>query len=393
MILIAEPVHFGHTHVQVNSAFIALFKEVFPTEAIEVVAEEEHILAIQSKAGAKVKGVDFTGFKRYSFSGALYWFQKIAGEWRQIVRIVLKAKKLKPELLVWLSLFPTGHFLQRILSGLFLSKQKQLIVLHGELEYLQSKRKSKAEDMLGFILRKTLNHYQNNTQYMVLGQSIKDNLQKLDLPFTHKVFAFQHPFIYHESYTVTDFKLPLRICTFGALTTEKQAHLIYELAARFQSEIDSGLILFETFGILHSGMEVFQNSFVRSFKPNEFIVQDELEEQLSQQHLALFFYDDKMYQLSASGALHEALNLKLPFISFGNEYFIELNKGGEMGVITHSLDEMESIIRKVLVNPEGFLTELQTSIIMFLQQNSFLLQAEKLQFLLKRADLYNSIND
>ncbi|MES2478212.1 MAG: hypothetical protein V4561_03945 [Bacteroidota bacterium] len=393
MILIAEPVHFGHTHVQVNAAFIALFKEVFPTETIEVVAEEGHIMAIKSKTGDKVKDVDFSSFKRYSFPGFFYWFQKIVGEWSEIIRIMLKARKLKPELLVWLCLFPSGHFLQKLLSGLFLSKQKQLVILHGELEYLEPKHKSASADMLGFILKKALNHYQSNTQYVVLGQSIKDCLQKLDLPFAHKVLVFQHPFIYQEGYTEIDFKRPLRICTFGALTTEKQAHLIYELAGRFQHEVESGLVSFETFGIVHSGMELFQNPLVRSFKPNEFIAQNELEEQLSCQHLALFFYDERMYQLSASGALHEALNLKLPFISFGNEYFLEINKGRKLGIITQSLDEMEDIIRKTLANPEPILNELQSSIIMFLQQNSFLLQAEKLQILLKRADLYISIND
>lgn len=387
MILIAEPVHFGDTHLQVNSAFIALLRHVYPSGKMEVVAEEKHIKAIKLNAGERVGLVDFRDFRQYSKQGSLYWLQKIMGEWRQVIKILLRARKEKPELLVWLCLFPTGHLLQQLLSRMFLPQQKQLIILHGELEYLIKEKKKSSEHFLAFFLKSAFRINHKRTNYLVLGQSIKDRLTQISLSHLERVFVFQHPYLYHSTADSKKINFPLKFCVFGALTQEKNAHLLYELATKFEQEIKEGLIQFETFGLVHESLGKFKNSLVNSYKPDEFLTQKELEQQLSKQDIALFFYDKGMYQLSASGALHESLNRRLPFIALKNDYFNQLNEGRNMGLLLDSMEEMTTAIKKLLKDPESSISEFHSSIIMFLQQNSFLLQSEKLQELFKMAGI------
>lgn len=391
MILIAEPVHFGDTHVQVNTAFVALFRAVFTAKSIDVVAEEKHIEAIRKIGAEKVDAVNFIGFKQYSKAGSFFWFQKIWGEWRQIFKVVLKAKKENPELLVWLCLFPTGHLFQKLLCKLLLPKQQQLIVFHGELEYLNSKKNQRwSERFLAFFLKNAIKKSPKNIQYLVLGPSIKDNLPTQSFPDLQKVSVLQHPFLYDLEVKQKELSNTLNVCVFGALTKEKNVHLIYELAARFELEIKEGIVQFQTFGVVQPALAAYRNSLVQSYKPDTFLPHQELEEQLSQQHLALFFYDQGMYQLCASGALHEALKLQLPFISIQNDYFKQVNDAWKPGILVSNLDEMEAALREILNNRIQTYSKLQSSIIMFLQQNSFLLQSEKLGAVLKRASLLQS---
>ncbi|HTN16581.1 MAG TPA: hypothetical protein VL092_02795, partial [Chitinophagaceae bacterium] len=92
LIVIAEPVHFGDTHVQVNSAFVALFRQVYIDHEVQLVAEQKHIDALRANAGDKIHTITTRPFAAYSRPGFFYWPQKILGEWRQIFKVVREAK-------------------------------------------------------------------------------------------------------------------------------------------------------------------------------------------------------------------------------------------------------------------------------------------------------------
>lgn len=391
MILIAEPVHFGDTHVQVNSAFLVLLQSVFIGNEIKFVAEEAQIAAVQANVPETMPDVTFQSFRQYSKPGRFFWFQKIFGEWHQIIRILLLARKEKPELLVWLCLFPTGHLFLQLLNKLFFSGQKQLVILHGEIEYLDARNKKRADKTLGIILSKALKWSDKQTSYIVLGDSIKHTLDNLRIAVQEKIFSFTHPFIYKEGDKQTPAtEEPLRVCTFGVLKKSKNAHLFFELAQRFSEEIDKGLLCFNTVGRISPEVRTTQNQWVHTYKPDDFLQQSEFLNKISGQDVALFFYDQSMYTLSASGALHEALNQKLPFISLRNEYFSGVLQTGKVGLCVDSLDEMEQEIRALLVSRKKILSEFHASITGFLQQNSFSFQVEKLKTLLHQSSLIYS---
>lgn len=391
LIIIAEPVHFGDTHVQVNSAFVALFRHVYAQHQLQLVAEKKHIDAIRANTGHSTGDISTRSFAAYSRPGLFYWPQKILGEWRQIVTIVRTARKNKPELLVWLCLFPTGHLLLQCLSRIYLRGQKQLIILHGELEYLKPQQKGFADKFLHTVLKKALSGAGSRFSYFVLGESIRANLLQYADMAAAKVSVVDHPCLYDTPAPVPlgGNQATLRICTFGTLKKAKNTQLFFEMAGRFGAEIRDGKLCFTTIGKLSPELYAYQSDAVHHYKPSEFIPQKEYEQQIRQCDLALFFYDNEAYSLTASGVVHECIRLGIPFLALQNDYFAAVTRLHAAGSLFRSLEDMESYIRSLTINTDsqwsgGF----RASIFSFIQENSFLLQAEKLKKVLEHQGLY-----
>lgn len=389
MILIAEPVHFGDVHVQVNSAFIAMFRQIYGKEAIEVYAEANHIAALKANMGQDFDAVKFKTFRQYSNPGLFYWFQKIIGEWYHIFKVVATARKSKPELLVWLCLFPTGQFLVQVLSKLFLRQQQQVIILHGEMEYLNKRTQKFVDQVLGYTLRKALNMAPGSTRYIVLGHSIKKNVDQLGLKCRNRIFAMQHPYVYDQQLTNKHQpKKALRVCTFGVLKKAKNAHLFFQLAERFKTEIEAGIISFHTVGKIYPDVWPYINPLVDCYKPDQFLPQQEYEQAIAANDIAVFCYDESMYQLSASGVLHESLRLSLPVYALNNAYFAHFVDTYKIGKVFINLNEMYVAFCQLLQHKEQIGEQsVIDNLRVFFEKNSVLLQSEKLRDLLRSSIL------
>lgn len=390
-IVIAEPVHFADTHVQVNSAFVALFRYVFAQHRVQLIAEKKHIDAIRANAGDKVRDISTRSFTAYSRPGFFYWPQKILGECWQIFTVVRTARKSRPELLVWLCLFPTGHLLLQCLSRIYLRGQKQVIVLHGELEYLKPHQKGLSDRFLGGVLKRALSGAGPDSSYIVLGDSIRTNLLRYGIVAEATVSAVPHPYLYTDLVEKKEEvqQRALRICTFGTLKKAKNTQLFFEMADRFGQEIRAGKLNFSTIGKLSEELNAYRSVFVQHYKPSEFIPQQEYEQQIRQYDLAVFFYDNAHYNLTASGVVHECIKLGIPFLALHNDYFASVTEAHAVGILFPSADEMESYIRAMVINADSQLkSTFRSSIFSFIQENSFLLQSEKLKKVLASQNLY-----
>jgi hypothetical protein len=385
MILIAEPVHFGDVHIQVNSAFIAMFRQIYSKDEMEVLAEKNHIVALKSNVESHFDNIKFKAFRKYSNSRFFYWPQKIIGEWYQIFKVLAIARKKKPELLVWLCLFPTGQLLLQFLSTFLFRRQQQIIVLHGEMEYLATCDKKLVDRALGGILRKALNASPRHVRFIVLGDSIKKKVDQLGLKCADRIWAIQHPYIYNQQVKrYIQRKTTLRICTFGVLKKTKNAHLFFQLAERFQTEIEAGKISFHTVGKIYPDMEAYLNKFVECYKPDQFLPQQEYEQVIAQNSISIFCYDENMYQMSASGTLHESLRLGLLVYSLNNDYYKSFIDKHKVGKVFMSLDEMYLELSQMLKHEQEICErDYINNLAMFFEKNSVLLQSEILRNLLR----------
>lgn len=387
MILIAEPVHFAATHIQVNSAFVALLRHCFKDKPCVVYAEREHCNELQRCIGEDLSPLSFNTYKQYSRAGRFFWLQKIVGEWRQVWTVFRKVKKEKPEVLFWLSLFPTGHLMAQFIHRLFFPTLKQVIILHGEMEYLAQKDKKNSETFLRKVLKYALKLSNKNTSYIVLGESIKKKVNQIPALQHLPLYAIQHPFLYRYKELAQRQHLPLKIVLFGALNKAKNAHLFYQVAEHFAQEIEQGLLSFHTVGKLAKDLIPYQNNWVNHYKPNEFLAQQAFQQKIAEHDVALFFYEPSMYQYTASGALHEAVNQGLPFLSLQNDYFSYVISNNRIGKCVNSLEDIIMEINYMIHQENDRFAEFHAQIIMFIQQNSFHLQAEKLSRILKEASI------
>lgn len=371
MILIAEPVHFQDTHLRVNTAMVALLRDIFKDEKVILFAEKNHVQEI-CKTEPRIETITYS---KYSKEGSFYWFQKIVGEWIQIIKILKIAKKQKPTLLVWLSLFPTGHFLQSVLTFLFFRHQKQIIVVHSELEYLSQKTKKKSAIFLAFCLTKALEIPKKNVHYLALGMHIASPKMLASQRF-HRIV---HPFLFSAIEPKEAPSLPINICLLGTIQLTKNAHYFYQLASLFSEEIKQQKVSFNVVGKVFEEMIPYRNEWVNELAGNYFIPQNEYLNLLSQQDVVLFFYDEKMYRNSASGAILEAVNLSLPIISFKNNCFDALNENRTIGSSVHNVSEMKFKIEEILNFSSQYFSASKNSNVLFLLQNSFSLQSVRLE--------------
>lgn len=386
MIMIAEPVHFGATHRKVNSAFVALFRSVFPQKRVVVHAEEQHIVAIREEAGPLCDGVHFESFQRYSKPGRFYWWQKVTGEGRQVARLLWRCRKEQPELMVWLCLFPSGRLLLALLSFFLCPRQRHLIILHGEMEYLLTGKRL-SERLMAQLLRLAFTLDGRNVHYMVLGPQIIASLDVTGIRHPERFLFFPHPYLYRESACSGKPVPPLRVCCFGALNKAKGVSEFFALAQRFAQEVQQGLVQFATIGRLDKDLGPFRNPWVQHIGDDGFMPEDAYVRALAGQDCALFFYGERQYSLSASGALHEAINQRLRVICLPNPYFEALAAQADGITCVPSLHDMESAVRQMTCDRQQGKTDFNAPFAMFIQQNSFLLQSQRLERTLWRAGL------
>lgn len=385
MILIAEPVHFGDTHVQINAALVSMICTAMPEHKIKLIAENGHIAALKNKSGDAHRNIEFQNFKQYNSKSNFFWIRKILGEWETIFKVLKTAKREKPELLVWLSLFPTGHLMLHLTRLFFLRSQKHLIVLHGEMEYLSGNSPKWQDRFLSGALKMAFKSSGAFTNYLFLSDAAKRNFERSKIETKAQLFSILHPFIFSDTLVQKPLLPPVKVVLFGALQQGKNVTAFFDMAEYFADKVKEHKLSFITIGKMNPDLQVQANAWVQLYKPDEFIPQEELEEQLSQCHLALFFYNSSMYRWSASGAILEAINQNIPVITFENEYFREILTENKVGIAVGDIKEMYRQINLLLANPADFLSSYNLEISSFIQQNSFLLQTQKIKNILNMA--------
>ncbi|WP_026706970.1 hypothetical protein [Flavobacterium frigidarium] len=352
LITISEVAHTGEVHFQVNSCFVEMFSLSFPNTQIKFNGEKKHIKAVQeSLLNSNLSHVEFLSFEGFYDENEFNWAGRIFGECRQIIKILKRGKLDGSKLYVWTCLFPTGHLFLNFIQ-LFQNENNHIIILHGELEYLKVKNKRLSEIIFGFILRVAINLSTKRTKYIVLGENIKKNLTpKIGQRILKRTYSFLHPYNFYTAENSIKTK-DGNIITIGAIGTQmlsKNSNYIYALASWFKKDILKNKINFVTIGKVLPELHQYDSNLVKKLYPNSFVSQREFEREILKLDFIVFFYDNKAYELCASGAIFEAIRLGVPIISIKNDYFNWLfDSYGSMGFLCETMDELQIIITKLI---------------------------------------------
>lgn len=350
MIIISEVVHTGEVHFQVNSCFVEMFSILYPFDEIIFNAEETHVKSVKRILEKRVSNIEFSSFKSYYDVNEYSWGTRIIGECIQIFKIIRRRKSLKNNVYVWTCLFPTGHFFLNFLT-LFQNNSKHIVILHGELEFLKTRNKRFGEIFLGFILRLSMKMSSKQSRYIVLGDNIKISLSKrIGKRISKKVYSILHPynFFAEENLNVSNNKEVLTIGAIGTQMLSKNSNYLFELARFFSDDIHLKKIVFKTIGRVLPELDKFKTELVINLYADSFVSQKEFEFEISKLNFIVFFYDNKAYELCASGAIFEAIRMNVPIISIKNDFFEWLFKSfGEMGFLCDDLKGIEYVVNKL----------------------------------------------
>lgn len=241
--------------------------------------------------------------------------------------------------------FGTLYF--NLLSNLF--KINLTIVAHGELEYLiQNVPKNKPI----FVYKKLLQRFFNskisdNIKIIALGKSIREKLIELYPKNSATFVSMEHPYFFKDVAVEKQSSLPVKMGIVGAVGENKGMLKFIKLSESLKDLIMEKKL--ELFVIGRHGYRTEDFPLINFIaKADTIIPTNEYNEAIKGLNAILFFYDQNQYQLTASGAIFDAINHEKPVIAIKNNYFNHICSYGEIGYLCEDTDEMESIIRKVV---------------------------------------------
>jgi len=227
-------------------------------------------------------------------------------------------------------------------------KRKIIIVCHGELELLISNEGGFQSKIMRFLCR---NFYfktklSNDISYIVLGDCIIDNLNKLiSKQKINHFFSLDHPFIPNEIVSSENQKSSqIKVGTVGELNSYKGAEEYVKLLQLIPIEILSKIEFYSIGSVNSQYTELTKNNVIIPGNGHR-LSRSEFDKYVEELDYILFFYDNDKYKLIASGAIFDAIKYKKPIIALENTYFRYLtNKFGKIGFLCKDVNQMSEII-------------------------------------------------
>lgn len=354
VIIISEVTHTGEVHYQVNSCFVEMISGLYPNQKVIFIAESKHSIVVQNCFQNKEHhNLNFLPFEGYYDEKKFNWSRKIIGEFIQIIKILRLGRLHKNDMYIWTCLFPTGHFFLNFIT-FFQKRTKHVIILHGELEFLNNKGKRKSELFLGMVLKFAMYLSSKKTKYIVLGDNIKRSLTDLvSERILKRIYSILHPYNYFIDEHLSNLSNieKLKIGAIGTQMFSKNSNYIYSLAECFKEDIIQKKIKFLTIGKVLPELNYLETELVTKLHSDSFVSQKEFEYEISKLNFIIFFYDNSAYKLCASGAIFEAIRLNIPVIALKNDYFEWLFESyGDMGFLCDTLEDIKVLINELKID-------------------------------------------
>ncbi len=338
MITVYEPWAKNVRHIDFNRAFLRTVSISYPERMIHYYGCSSQIDLLKNSS---FKSIKFTPLVIVDYSKT----NKILALWNEFKNLKQIAKH-DSDLIFITNAWPHTIFFSRFL----LRRKKVIFILHGQIESLiQKPNYRKIEAYYPIVFKLNLN--QANFYYLVLGQNIYQNLC-YRIPYLKKQLIWiDHPYIIkpvkeNPKSKSTTYKLG----TIGLGTAAKGTRQLLEVE-KFIRETKIDNIELSHIGIVE--FDFPNDSLIQYSNTKTYLSEVEYDNKVLGLDYILFFYPSNSYQLSASGALLEAIASQKRIIAIRNNYFEYIfNKIGDIGYLVNNLTEMFDIIKKIAANQD-----------------------------------------
>lgn len=331
MIRVIETQMPGEAHFIINLAITKIFTQ---DENFIFIGEKAQISALEKRI--KIPNKKFIKVQHFAKKWQLPFY--VLYHFFVIVVQLLQSKS--KDTLVFTSLFPVTHFLVKY--SFFLSPAKKVIVLHGELKYIDAYTNSLLKT-LGVFLKSALLHKVKNLEYIVLGENIKEIVVQKKWLDDSEVRVIEHPYDFDHIVEKNVDPHIIKLANIGSASISKGSNWFIELARMNTNptlvfEIIGAISDVDLLPILHDKILYSKDRFIDSTSYNKL---------LSTSSIAVFFLDEKDYAYTASGAFLDAVKYRIPVLALRNRYFENyFRKYGEIGILFDTKEELQSFILK-----------------------------------------------
>jgi len=351
MIFVVELQKQGERHIMVNSGMLQVIRICFPDKHILLTCDNRHA----SRLREKMNSFDMINENKiFEYSELelrkIYTINKILREIKLAWMLFKQAKKLKAEMIFFMSAFPfTALFLNSFAKKFHV---KTVICQHGDLGVLVLKKKKLTTLFFKFSIKTFFRlrnfHYVTPLFY---GNSIRKKLFELNPRFnSNNTITIDHPYDYMTVIPPKKNEFPISIANIGVAIMIKNSHLIFKLAALCKREIQENKIYFTQIGNISKEVKTYANQLVRQiYTKSGFIDSEVFEKALQEANYFIFFYSKNgFYDMCPSGTFFDAIKYETPIISMHNDFFdYYFDKLGNIGYLCSSLEEMKELIKSI----------------------------------------------
>lgn len=250
--------------------------------------------------------------------------------------------------------------------------KKVIIIFHGELELLiRNVPVYKISNLYKYIHYYSYKYLLNDSgvKALVLGESIRQCLLGMFPASANSIVSIEHPYIFDKKRKSSISNPNLVLGTVGHLTSTKGLYELLDIANILRDEIEKGNLTLKVVGKkpINIDVNVYKEIVWQS---EDYIPRERFDKEVNSLDYILFLYPKDSYQLTASGALFDAISNEIPIIALENLYFNEILKDSNIGYLCGSVDEIVGII-KMLLNTNN---RIETN-----YEDQFSLLKEKLQ--------------
>jgi len=348
MILLSELSFLSRAHVPFNAGLLGTIRAAFPTEDISFFGAGAHMEELKKEVGQPLAGS--ISWRQISPpSPGSGYVKRLVRELNIVRRLLKTVSDDSTSRLVLTSAYPSTVLALKVARS-FRSKHTPVqIVLHG------------LSGVIGKRYRRPIRRFQDmktaltllgndNIQYLVLEQSIRDTILK-NLPLlSGKIEALDHPISPNEGPSQTaDLSEPIRFGFLGLADKPKGFPLFVELAnhvtakywrraefhaiGHFQRDSPqlNGTKVLATKPV---GMQMTRADFLRGVMPLHFVVLP---------------YEAGSYTLTASGVMLDAIAWQKPLIARKIPIFETMfERHGDIGYLFSDETQLKDIVEQIL---------------------------------------------
>lgn len=232
-------------------------------------------------------------------------------------------------------------------------KRNIIIFCHGEMQYLKSDfsffgifNKFLFNSSKKFFLNKNI-RVSEKLVFFVIGDSTLKNLKKI-LPnnFQNSFFSIDHPYFFNKDIKQKKSIHNINIGSVGQFYRPKGADDFCKLI----SLIKNDRVRFSITGRILYDIEFLKSLNVNLPSNNGkfHLNRDELENRINELDYIIYLYPRDSYNLMASGAILDAINMRKPIIALKNDYFCYMfEKFGHFGYLFDSIEEIAYFINNI----------------------------------------------
>ena len=350
MIVICEPICHGLEHVPVNAAVLRIVRIAFPEHRITVIADREHLNGLRDALrGAELGGIEWRAVELPP-RGARFW-QRIRQECKLMRMLAHVLTDARGRWLLLLNAFDStlvALFACRVLP---MRRFPVQAILHGTLNELVGWR-PKNPAARAVDLRSSMQLAASpKLQYLVLEETIKAQVLDLLPRLAGRLEALPHPVPVGEGDDDVQVPpLPLRVGFLGLATESKGFKIFLDIAHSVKAAYP-GRVEFHAVGRRPLDDGGTDCSILDTPPSEGRLPRSEYVRLLKNLHFVCLPFQGAHYQLSASGALLDAVAWGKPIIAFRTPLLDQWFKTSDIGYLCGHTGAMISRLGRLV---EGF---------------------------------------